>query len=448
MSWTDHVIMAYSDSAFLLLFHVHHALLLGALAASHDTPAAPYQSYHATFTTLVAADLYHARAEMSEWSFKDEFWFPVTFVYRSHDAQRVFLCGDFCGWQRDRLAMAACGEGFSVTVPLSEGFYHYKFLVDGRWERDTHNPHTTDGPFCNSIMFVHMDPGVYGVREQHPPHREHRRGDPRFQTLSPKLPADIAACGVLERLVFVYLPPSYLEEPGRRYPVLYVHDGQNVFSTPADRGGPCRGGMYLDAKLDHYWSCNLLPEFIVVAVPNADFVCVGNRSREYCTADMKECGSDPFIRYLVEVVKATVDEQFRTKPAAGHTLTLGCSMGGLLSLVLALMHPHVFSCGLCLSPALWYVDRANQSAYDLVGRVERGTDTRLYLDSGDGLGDNKHETKAMQSVLLKNGWREHQDFEYFFDECKSKVELAMTHCESVWRERILRPLTFAFSERK
>lgn len=94
--------------------------------------------------------------EAMVWQFKDEFWFDVTFIYRSHDAASVFLAGDFCGWKTDVHKMAKCEEGFTITLPLSEGFYHYKFYVDGNWVRDEHNPHQ-GGLFGNSIMFVHMD---------------------------------------------------------------------------------------------------------------------------------------------------------------------------------------------------------------------------------------------------------------------------------------------------
>ena len=151
----------------------------------------------------------------------DEFWFKVTFIYRNHDAGSVYLVGDFCGWKTDAHKMEWSSEGYQITLPLAEGFYHYKFYVDGNWVVDEHNPHRAGG-YGNSIMFVHMDPGVYGIKPQHPPHRDYHRplaDGSQFQVLCPKIPSKIALYGILERLVFVYLPPSYHSDLNRHYPL-------------------------------------------------------------------------------------------------------------------------------------------------------------------------------------------------------------------------------------
>ena len=457
------------------------------------------------------------------WLFMDEFWFRVKFIYRdgSHAAKVVHLVGDFCGWkQLETLRMTCCEEGYTVTLPLQEGFYQYKFLVDGEWVQDANNPHR-GGCFDNSLMFVHMDPGVYGLRPQHPPHRDyHRAGSDgsHFQVLSPLLPEELASRGILQRLVFVYLPPSYHSSSDRRYPVVYAHDGQNLFSTPELCGGPCRGGWYLDAKLDHYWDQQILPEFILVAVPNSDYVCIGNRAREYCTGSLSDAQGDPFVRYLIDVVKTEIDSKYRTLPDSRNTITLGASMGGLLAFTLAFSHPSVFTCSICMSPSFWYVDQNNMTAYDLVTPLESahaktgskvsGAATisntldsilnvssvstlepaaaisptvsyvestldikntastfnvsdpvhlgggrvsgplvphcRVYIDSGDGEGDNMFETREMQQVLLQNGWAAEKDFLYHLDECRERVDFGITHSESVWRDRVLEAFKFAF----
>lgn len=379
------------------------------------------------------------------WQRKDEFWFNVTFIYHGRDAKSVYLAADFCGWKMDEHKMSPCDEGFSVTLPLSEGFYHYKFYVDGNWVSDDCNPHRS-GSYGNSIMFVHMDPKVYGIRPQHPPHRDYHRphsDGSHFQVLCPELPPDIASHGILARLVFVYLPPSYFSDPGRRFPVVYAHDGQNVFSTPEHHGGPYRGGWYLDAKLDHLWSQGALPEFILVAVPNSDFVCIGNRTREYCTEQFSDTAHDPFIRYLTEVVKVDVDRRFRTLPDSQNTVTLGASMGGLLSFVLAMTHPQVFSCAICMSPSFWYVDKNNSTAFSLC-KTAATPPCRLYIDSGDGEGDNMYETKLMNRSLLEAGWMAGKDFLYHREECRNRVDMGITHSESVWKERVHVGLQFAF----
>lgn len=391
-------------------------------------------------------------SEESKWEFKDEFWFNVTFIYRTQDYSHdsVYLAADFNGWSTDQCPMQPTEEGYAVTTPLSEGFYHYKFYIDGVWLHDERNPHR-GGMYGNSIMFVHMDHKVYGLRPQYSPHRDYHRpnaAEDHFRTLCPEVPADIASFGILQRLVFVYLPPSYQSCLDTHYPVVYANDGQNLFSTPEHRGGPFRGGWYMDAKLDHFWSQGVLPEFILVAIPNADFVSIGNRNREYCTANFIDTSGDAYIHYLIDVVKKEVDFKFRTLPDPGNTVTLGASMGGLCSFVLALTRSDVFSRAICMSPSFWYIDVNNLSAYNIVKSLEQEGKTppcKLYIDSGDGPGDNFYETRLMAETLDKCGWKPEKDFLYRLDMCAGSVDMGITHSESVWRERVLLALQFALS---
>ena len=380
------------------------------------------------------------------WQHKDEFWFNVTFIYRTeqHSHQSVCLAGDFNGWSTTSHSMKPSSEGYSITLPLSEGFYYYKFLVDGQLVPDPDNPHR-GGEYANSIMFVHMDPHVHGLRAQAPPHRDYHRSNwsgEYFHMHCPSIPADIAACGVLQRQIFVFLPPSYRTHPTQRYPVVYANDGQNLFSTPEGMGGPCGGGWYMDARCDHYWREGLLPEFIVVAVPNSDFVCIGNRTREYCTADFSDTSCDPYIRYLTEVVKREIDQNYRTLPEPQHTVALGASMGGLCAFVCAVTQCDVFGSAVCMSPSFWYVDKHNWSAYHLV-KSRSQPPCRLYIDSGDGLGDNCYETKLMADTLTKCGWSE---FSYQLDECASHAPHGVTHCEGVWGGRLLAGLKYVLND--
>ena len=433
-----------------------------------------------------------------QWRFMNDFWFDVSFILDEQDflqakgelgsdAPDVFLVGDFNKWSvSQQYKMEPCSKGFSFVLPLSQGYYHYKFVLEApgdnllkkdeapgkgeylnncatkqHWLRDPGNPHV-GGEYDNSIMFVHMDPKVYGIRPQYPPHRDYSRiggNGSEFRVLCPALSPDIASSGILQRLIFVYLPPSYSSQEERTYPVIYANDGQNLLSTPAHLGGPCKGGCYLDEKLDQFWNQNLLQEFILVCVPNSDFVCIGNRDREYCTSCFHDTSQDPYKRYLVEVVKKEVDEQFRTISTPEGTVLLGFSMGGLCAFTLALNHPDIFSSCVCMSSSFWYVDQQNCTAYDLVrshsanksislSSLSSSTDSclspKIYIDSGNGLGDNFYETKEMRQMLLECGWKEGEEFKHVLDECAERED-GITHSESVWKERILAALQFSFS---
>jgi len=507
-----------------------------------------------------------------KWKFMDEFWFEVSFLLQAEcvgpEVAAVYLAGDFNQWKLlDSYLMKPCQEGYGITVPLSQGYYHYKFVLlvpsggnglkssveaeskatnsDSKseaendmknsglltsakqiWIKDPRCPYV-GGRFGNSIMFVHMDPGVYGIRSQNTPHRDYQRpgsDGSEFQTFCPSLPSDIEALGVLQRLIFVYLPPSYNRDRARHYPVLYANDGQTLFSTPEHAGGPYRGGYYMDEKLDYFWDQELLPEFILVGVPNSDFVCLGNRTLEYCTSEFHNTSKDPYKRYLVEVVKKEVDAKYRTMPDGRHSLIMGGSMGGLCAFVLSLNHPDVFSSAVCFSSSFWYVDKYNVSTFDLLrsrsgrsstsevdgntclkamdqcevcssismgskkvvrvsnsfcGTEEAHTEnapkidllppsclassadslptndanifatppdlrSKIYIDSGDGPGDNSFETKEMNETFLQCGWKEGEEFMYVFDKCAEKTEDGVTHLECMWKERMLPALQFAF----
>lgn len=380
-----------------------------------------------------------------EWTLKSEFWFNVTFVCRKK-AEKVYLVGDFNGWQADKHEMNVCDEGFQLTLSLSEGFYHYKFIVDGAYVRDKDNPHTggnnNNKNNNNSIMFVHMDPGVYGLRDQCPPVRV--EGDSaRFFTHDISVPPSISSRGLLQRLVFVYVPRSYIGGD-KHYPVVYAHDGQNLFSTPGDQGGPAWGGWYLDAKLDHWWSTGTLPEFILVAIPNSDYVCIGNRQLELTASDFSSHPQEPYAQYVTDVVKPFVDANYRTLSDAANTFTLGSSLGGVVSFLLPLLQPDVFSCGICLSPALWFVDDKDQTCYSLIDLCPTPARCRLYIDSGDGDGDNYHYVRDMADRMAGRGWESGRDFVYHLDHSRDSAPLGVTHSEAVWRERVLTGLKFAF----
>eukprot|EP00118_Oscarella_pearsei_P011649 m.79804 g.79804 ORF g.79804 m.79804 type:complete len:386 (+) comp36152_c0_seq1:31-1188(+) len=382
------------------------------------------------------------------WKFRDEDWYRVTFVYKNENAKTVSLVGDFCGWNPNQLPMNKIDGEFRITIPLIEGYYKYKFFVDeSEWLADPNNPHH-DAEFGNSIMFVHMDPAVCVPRDCHPPHRDYHRpyaDGSQFQIIHPEVTSDIASYGIIPRPVFVYLPLSYSQKPEVHYPVLYIHDGQNVFSTPGDKGGPVWGGWYLDEKLDRMWSDGSIREFVLVAVPSVDCLRPGNRMREYCTKSFLQASSDPFLRYLVECVKPEVDRKFRTLPEPESTASMGASMGGLISFTLAVTYGHVFGNAACLSPSFWFADCHNITAFDLLRSVKK-VRSHVYLDSGDGQGDNMYETLQMAELMKSLGWEEGKDYLYFLDACAERKANQVTHSEDAWRDRIHLPLKFIFGK--
>lgn len=385
---------------------------------------------------------------MAAWSFKNDFWFSVLFVCKEPTNSNVYLVGDFNGWQDkvEEYKTAPCSEGHCVRVELREGYYRYKFSINGEFIRDHSNPHV-GGIYDDSIMFVNMDPGVYGLKNQQPPYREYQSGN-RFVIINPIPPQDLLAEGVLQRLVFLYLPPSYNTSCDQRYPVIYAHDGQNLFSTPSTQSGgvPPWGGWYLDAKLDNWWSEGIIPEFILVGVPNSDFVCVGNRQLEYTCTDMSQIRNEPYVRYITSFLKPLIDKDYRTQGDLSYVV--GASLGGLMSFLMTVgLSQKVFKGCISMSPALWFVDKNNKTCFDLVKGLSREflSTVKVYIDSGDGEGDNKEVVKEMAELMRGRGLVEGSEFMYVFDECKDRAPCGVTHSEWVWRERVLEGLKYVLS---
>lgn len=149
-----------------------------------------------------------------------------------------------------------------------------------------------------------------------------------------------------ERTILVYLPPGYQREE-RRYPVLYLHDGQNVFDAATSFSGVEWGA---DETAQRLIMEGRMQPIIMVAVYHQDRV---NEYTPVMDVMRKEGGQgELYARFLAEELKPFIDENYRTLPEAGHTAVAGSSLGGLISLYLAAGRPQVFGMCAALSPSL------------------------------------------------------------------------------------------------
>jgi predicted alpha/beta superfamily hydrolase len=176
------------------------------------------------------------------------------------------------------------------------------------------------------------------------------------------------------RDVQVYLPPSY-ESSSREYPVIYMHDGQNLF----DPATAFAGEWQVDDTLDRLGPEGV--EAIVVAVPNMG----ERRVEEYSPFfDARQGGGrgDAYLDFLVRTLRPEVDRRFRTRRERSHTGIMGSSMGGLISLYGFFRHADVFGFAGAMSPSLWFAGRA---IFDTLAEVPRWSG-KVYLDIGTAEG--------------------------------------------------------------
>lgn len=182
--------------------------------------------------------------------------------------------------------------------------------------------------------------------------------------------------GEKTRRAYIYLPDSYEKEPDKRYPVMYMFDGHNVFFDEDATFGKSWGmKKYMDkaqkqliivaVECNHEGSCRL-QEYSPVNFNNSTLGKIKGRGRTY-------------MQWLVGTLKPYIDANYPTLPDRMNTILCGSSMGGLMALYGACVYNHVFQRAACLSPSIW-VDPGK--VLELIARAHIRNDTCIYMDYG------------------------------------------------------------------
>jgi predicted alpha/beta superfamily hydrolase len=237
------------------------------------------------------------------------------------------------------------------------------------------------------------------------------------------------------RDVAVYLPPGYDDHPERRYPVLYMQDGQNLFDRAT---GFMAREWNVDETAERLIGEGRVAPLIVVGVYNTP-----DRIGEYTPApDARGRGGDAedYGRFLVEELKPRIDGLYRTLPDREHTGIAGSSLGGLVSMFLALRYPETFSRIGVVSPSVWWADE------DILGRVRDApkTGARIWLDVGTAEGSGPAEAarivagaRRLRDALMARGWTLGKDLIY-------AEYPGARHNEAAWSARMGSILEYLF----
>lgn len=261
---------------------------------------------------------------------------------------------------------------------------------------------------------------------------------------------EVGLPGLRPRRVLVYLPEGYDLQPSRRYPVLYVHDGQHALGR----------GLAVDRAVDRLTREGWIEPHIVVGIERT-----ADRSRElkpapsrrsrllswlapgHLTRDTPPPGPslDRYSRLLVDVVKPLIDERFRTRCDRNSTSVVGYSLGGLANLYLLIHHPDVFGNVALMSPSLWWADGAALRAF----RGYRGPlPERLWIDAGTAEGRPWEavpyfieDIRRARDIALHKGMRFGLDLGYLEDP-------GAPHADWAGARRMRQALSFILSERR
>ncbi len=202
-----------------------------------------------------------------------------------------------------------------------------------------------------------------------------------------------------KRKVWMYLPIDY-EATMKRYPVIYMHDGQNLFDEQASFAGEWHVEDTLDelSKEGH-------ERVIIVGIENAQDG--EERIKEYSPwfNEYNQMGGNgsTYVKFIIEVLKPYIDRNFRTLPDAAHTGMVGSSMGGLITLYAAIEYQHIFSRIGIFSPSLWFSEEAFLHV-DRVGKQAQSV-SKFFLASGGKEPDYvSRATERLYHTLLQAGF--------------------------------------------
>ncbi|KAA3656539.1 MAG: esterase family protein, partial [Calditrichaeota bacterium] len=229
--------------------------------------------------------------------------------------------------------------------------------------------------------------------------------------------------GILDRDVIVWLPPGYTTGE-QKYPVLYMHDGQNVFD-------PATSYLGFD------WRADETADSLIRTGKMEPILIVGIYNSEQRTADYSDTATGrAYQKFIIEKLKPFIDKTYRTKDGPQNTAVMGSSMGGLASFLLAWNHPSIFGKAGCLSPAFI---APFDSAITMVQFATEKKNIQLYLDNGtEGLEAKLQPgCDAMLHALRQKGYADGKDIRWYLDE-------GAEHNEPAWARRLWRPFLFLF----
>lgn len=255
--------------------------------------------------------------------------------------------------------------------------------------------------------------------------------------------------------VDIWLPDGLSKEAAVRYPVLYMHDGQNLFDATTTWNGQA---WEMDATTGQLIKAGEIPPIIIVGIHSDPArrvsqlmprKAVQNAGLEDLMAEVKLKGEpvlgDEYASFVVDTLKPIIDKAYPTLPDRANTMVMGSSMGGLMSLYLIAQYPEVFGGAACLSTH-WYgsLDAGDSFGNAMMEFIDRhlpeATSHRLYFDHGTSTIDAYYgpwETKALLKAQEK-GYVYGKNLDSFID-------YGAPHDEKAWAGRVARPLRFLFS---
>ncbi len=344
-------------------------------------------------------------------------------------------------WVPDKHALKRADDGtWRTNLDLPDGFgLEYKITL-GSW--DTVERRTDGADIANRKtnakdgLVLAIDVAAWSSDK-----------DPQRRRLEPSLTGNIKLISKFrsevlgnERNLIVYLPEPYDCEPDRRFPVLYMQDGQNIFDRATSAFGIEWG---VDETAQTLIRSNKVEPLIIVGIYTE-----ANRINEltdtYSTKHGNGGKAPLYAKFLVDEVKPLIDKTYRTKPDRANTGVGGSSLGGLVSLFLIEKYPEVFSRCAAVSPALLWSDEALVQRWNTDRAKLPLQRTRFWIDVGsqETVQDTPstaylNSVRSLGEIFKNAGLEEGSDYRFV-------VKQGAEHNEAAWRERFPEILQFLY----
>jgi len=344
---------------------------------------------------------------------------------------RLFIAVDFNSWQpADSHFELTKEDNGSYSIQLeakTEGTsIQYKF-TRGSWESVEKGP---SGEEINNRVFTYGNGDTVMVKIDN--WADQGTGNPTGSTAAQNVHIVDAQFYIPQldrhRRIWIYLPPSY-DSSEVNYPVLYMHDGQNIFDVQTSYAGEWE----VDETLNKL-AAKGVPVPIVVGINNGG----AYRIEELTPWSNPAYGGGKgalYMRFVVETLKPFIDAHYRTLPDRKHTALMGSSLGGLISFYGAMKYQDVFSRSGDFSPSFWYSD----SLWSFVKEQGKQTGIRFYMLAGGDEGSHTVENiQRMKDSLIAVG--------FDTNEVYTKVVPGGQHNEKLWRENFEEAFLWLFND--
>lgn len=325
----------------------------------------------------------------------------------------IFISGDFEGWSggQKKYQLEKQDDIYVITLPKLLKKINFKFTL-GSWE-------TVE---CDK-KGISLDNRSYMFNQPNDTLKVKIAGWDNFLDVE-KVSTAAKNVSILsdnfkipqldrERRIWLYLPPDY-ESSKKSYPVVYMHDGQNLFDTSTSYSGEWKVDETLN-KLFEEKKFGL----IVVGIDNGG----ENRTNEYSPWKNEKFGGgegDAYLEFIVNTLKPYIDLHYKTLQSNVNTAIMGSSMGGLISFYAGLKYPDVFGIIGTFSPSFWFASECFEFA-----KAHSEIDSKIYFLVGENeRGNMVQNTKKMISIIETNGFNK----ENIYERIVPKGE----HNESFW----------------